>query len=115
METDGERGEVEEKEEDDLVRLLPTDAGATPAGFCSCTSRKGCEAFQLVENMASYAISSSMILVIHENIINGTNHIVYHVFVDISRSQGCKNTTCHMSIFQGSKPRKKKKEIDTVA
>jgi hypothetical protein len=26
METDGESGEVEEKEEDDLVRLLPTDA-----------------------------------------------------------------------------------------
>jgi hypothetical protein len=29
-----------------------------------------------VANMASYAISSSMILVIHDNIINGTNHIV---------------------------------------
>jgi hypothetical protein len=29
-----------------------------------------------VENMASYAISSSMILVIHDNMINGTNHIV---------------------------------------
>jgi hypothetical protein len=26
--------------------------------------------------MASYAISSSMILVIHDNMINGTNHIV---------------------------------------
>jgi hypothetical protein len=26
--------------------------------------------------------------------INGTNHIVEHVFVDISRSQGCKNATC---------------------
>jgi hypothetical protein len=26
METDGERGEVEEKEEDDLVWLLPADA-----------------------------------------------------------------------------------------
>jgi hypothetical protein len=26
METDGERGEVEEKEEDDMVRLLPADA-----------------------------------------------------------------------------------------
>jgi hypothetical protein len=43
--------------------------------------------------MALYAISSSMILVIHDNMINGTNHIVYHVFVDISRSPGCKNTT----------------------
>jgi hypothetical protein len=35
-----------------------------------------------------------MILVIHDNMINGTNDIVYHVFVDISRSQGCKNITC---------------------
>jgi hypothetical protein len=26
--------------------------------------------------MASYAISSSLILVIHDNMINGTNHIV---------------------------------------
>jgi hypothetical protein len=47
-----------------------------------------------VANMASYAISSSLILVIHDNMINGTNHIVTHIFVDISRSQGCKNTTC---------------------
>jgi hypothetical protein len=38
-----------------------------------------------VANMVSYAISSSMILVIHDNMINGTNHIVYHVLVDISR------------------------------
>jgi hypothetical protein len=29
-----------------------------------------------VENMASYAISSSMILVIHDDMINGTNHII---------------------------------------
>jgi hypothetical protein len=29
-----------------------------------------------VANMASYDISSSMILVIHDNMINGTNHIV---------------------------------------
>jgi hypothetical protein len=29
-----------------------------------------------VANMASYAISSSVILVIRDNIINGTNHIV---------------------------------------
>jgi hypothetical protein len=29
-----------------------------------------------VANMTSYAISSSMILVIHDNMINGTNHIV---------------------------------------
>jgi hypothetical protein len=30
----------------------------------------------IVANMASYAISSSLILVIHDNMINGTNHIV---------------------------------------
>jgi hypothetical protein len=29
-----------------------------------------------VANMASYAISSSLILVIHDNMIIGTNHIV---------------------------------------
>jgi hypothetical protein len=29
-----------------------------------------------VVNMASYATSSSLILVIHDNMINGTNHIV---------------------------------------
>jgi hypothetical protein len=29
-----------------------------------------------VANMSSYAISSSLILVIHYNMINGTNHIV---------------------------------------
>jgi hypothetical protein len=40
------------------------------------------------------AISLSLILVIHDNMINRTNHIGKHVFVDISRSQRCKNTTC---------------------
>jgi hypothetical protein len=32
--------------------------------------------WEIVANMASYAISSSLILVIHDNIIIGTNHIV---------------------------------------
>jgi hypothetical protein len=32
--------------------------------------------WKIVANMASYAISSSLILVIHDNIIIGTNHIV---------------------------------------
>jgi hypothetical protein len=32
---------------------------------------------------------SSMILMIHENMINRTNHIVEHVFVDIVRSIAC--------------------------
>jgi hypothetical protein len=30
----------------------------------------------LLANMTSFAISSSLILVIHDNMINGTNHIV---------------------------------------
>jgi hypothetical protein len=62
--------------------------------------------------MASYAISSSMILVIHDNMIIGTNHIVEHVFVDISRSQGCRNTTCREDslFFKGQKQERKEKE-----
>jgi hypothetical protein len=48
----------------------------------------------VVANMASYAICSSLILVIHDNMTNETNHIVQHVFVDPFRSQGWKNTTC---------------------
>jgi hypothetical protein len=42
-----------------------------------------------VVNMASYAICSSLILVIHDNMINETNHIVEHAFVNISRTHGC--------------------------
>jgi hypothetical protein len=41
--------------------------------------------------MASYPICSSLI---NDNMINETSQIVKHVVVDISRSQGCKNTTC---------------------
>jgi hypothetical protein len=44
------------------------------------TNKKGIkldDVLQLhVANMASFAISSSMILVIHDNMINETNHIV---------------------------------------
>jgi hypothetical protein len=40
-----------------------------------------------VANMASNAISSSLILVINDNMTNETNHIAKHVFVDIPRSQ----------------------------
>jgi hypothetical protein len=67
----------------------------------------------LVANMASYAISLSLILVIHDNMINGTNYIVYHVFVDISRSQGCQNTTCQIEkivYFAKVKNKKEKKK-----
>jgi hypothetical protein len=31
--------------------------------------------------MASYAISSSLILVIHDNMIIGTNHIVFSMYL----------------------------------
>jgi uncharacterized metal-binding protein YceD (DUF177 family) len=48
----------------------------------------------IVANMASDAISSSLILVINDNMINETNHIVEHVFINIPRSHRCKNTTC---------------------
>jgi hypothetical protein len=70
-----------------------------------------------VANMASYAISSSMILVIHDNMITVINHSVYHVFVDISRSQGCQNTTCQIEkivYFSRVKNEKEKKKNDTV-
>jgi hypothetical protein len=59
-------------------------------------SKGGGRACISVANMASYAISSSKILVIHDNMINETNNIIYYVFVDISRSQGCKNTKCQI-------------------
>jgi hypothetical protein len=60
--------------------------------------------------MASYAISLSLILVIHDNMINGTNHIVQHVFVDTSRSQGCKNITCQNEKIKGQNRARKEKE-----
>jgi hypothetical protein len=72
-----------------------------------------------VANMAPYAISSSLILVIHDNMINGTNHIVYHVFVDIYSSQGCKNITCqiekivYFSRVKNDKGKKKKRHRRT--
>jgi hypothetical protein len=48
----------------------------------------------IVANMTSYAICSSLILVIHDNMTNGTNYSVERVSVGISRSHGCENTTC---------------------
>jgi hypothetical protein len=44
--------------------------------FLLCNSSARQRAYHTVANMASHAISSSMILVIHDNMINGTNHIV---------------------------------------
>jgi hypothetical protein len=68
-------------------------------------------------NTASYVICLSLILVIHHNMTNETNNIVEHVFVDISRSQGCKK--CHMpkwgdSIFFKGLNWRKKKRNDNV-
>jgi hypothetical protein len=45
-------------------------SGADQEGYGWCRQR------QAIANMASYSISSSLILVIHDNMINGTNHIV---------------------------------------
>jgi hypothetical protein len=67
----------------------------------------------VVANMAPFSISLSLILVIHDNMINETNHIVYHVFVDISTSQGCQNTTCQIEkivYFSRVKNKKEKKK-----
>jgi hypothetical protein len=46
--------------------------GLDSASCCSLVCVPGVS----VANMASYAISSSLILVIHDNVIIGTNHIV---------------------------------------
>jgi hypothetical protein len=48
--------------------------------------------------------------VIHDNMIIGTNHIFEHVFVDISRSQGCKKTTCKNAKTKGQIRARKGKE-----
>jgi hypothetical protein len=60
--------------------------------------------------MASYAISSSLILVINDNIIIGTNHIVLACFLDTSRSQGCKKTTYQNEKIKGQNRARKEKE-----
>jgi hypothetical protein len=62
-----------------------------------------------VANMASYAISSSLILVIHDNMIIGTNHIVQHLFIGISRSQGCKKNICQNAKTKGQNRARKGK------
>jgi hypothetical protein len=81
----------------------------------------GCHSHRDVANLASYAISSSLILLIHDNMINGTNHIVQLVFVDISRSQGCQNITCqiekivYISRVKNEKEKKtERKRKDTI-
>jgi hypothetical protein len=67
--------------------------------------------------MAPFAISSSLVLVIHDNMINETNHIVYHIFVDISKSQECQNTTCQndkIVYFSRVKTEQERKRKHTV-
>jgi hypothetical protein len=55
-------------------------------------------------------LSLSLILVINDNMIIGTNHIVLHVFVDTSRSQECKKTTCQSEKNKGQNRARKRKE-----
>jgi hypothetical protein len=58
------------------LRRSPVRAGAD-AHLCALEpSRSHTGAERSVANMASYAISSSLILVIHDDMIIGTNHIV---------------------------------------
>jgi hypothetical protein len=66
---------------------------------------------QTVANMTSYANSSSLILVIHDNMIIGTNHIVLACLLDTSRSQECKKTTCKNEKIKGqNRTRKERKK-----
>jgi hypothetical protein len=64
-----------------MVNIEASVSGSNFVNFCkfmlalvllSYITKNG----EIVANMASDAISSCMILVIHDNMINGTNHIV---------------------------------------
>jgi hypothetical protein len=64
-----------------MVSIEASVSGSNFVNFCkimlalvvlSLITKKG----EFVANMASYAISSSFILVIHDNMIIGTNYIV---------------------------------------
>jgi hypothetical protein len=64
-----------------MVSIEASVSGSTFFNFCkfmlalvvlSKITKKG----EIVANMTSNAISSSLILVIYDNMINGTNHIV---------------------------------------
>jgi hypothetical protein len=64
-----------------VVSIQASVSGSNSVNFCkfmlalvvlSQITKKG----EIVANMAPYAISSSLILVIHDNMITGTNHIV---------------------------------------
>jgi hypothetical protein len=72
---------------------------------------------EVAANMASHVICLSMILVIHDNMIKKTNHIIKNVLVDIFRFQGCKNTTCQY--FKGpnweTKGKKRKRTVHKEA
>jgi peptidyl-tRNA hydrolase len=64
-----------------MVSIQASVSGSNFVNFCkfmlalvvlSYVNKKG----EIVATMAPFAISSSLILVIHDNMINGTNHIV---------------------------------------
>jgi hypothetical protein len=64
-----------------MVSIQASVSGCNFVNFCRKYACFGCVVInhqkgEIVVNMASYAIKSSMILVIHDNMINGTNHIV---------------------------------------
>jgi hypothetical protein len=60
------------------VAGVPVEAVAASGGGSSKVKKNVAKRISLkaVANMAPFAISSSLILVIHDNMINVTNHIV---------------------------------------
>jgi hypothetical protein len=79
---------------------------------------KGDLCVDAVVNMATYAISSSLILVIHDNMINGTNHILLsmslYTFLGPKDAKIPHAKMRRLFIFQGSKPSKERKRKDTI-
>jgi hypothetical protein len=69
------------------------EPGAGIVHFKTALGEGSCEIYEyevvdIVANMASYAIGSSLIFVINDNKINRTNQIVEHISVGIPRSHG---------------------------
>jgi hypothetical protein len=62
--------------------MVSNQASVSGSNFCQFLQNYACfgcvitKKGEIVANMASYAITSSLILVIHDNIIIGTNHII---------------------------------------
>jgi hypothetical protein len=64
-----------------MVSIQASVSGSNNVNFCKNYACFGCVVInhqkgEIVANITSYAISSSMILVIHDNMINETNHII---------------------------------------